>query len=664
MRSFVTLLRKELWVLLPFALLGFALISGDLISRPITERIDENTYDHVAGIAPGEGGLLAFIFWVLAFFVAYAAFPREHDEKTIETLYALPVRRSSIFFSKVLAGLLVLWGCALVGQITNYVLQVLNPNSIDGHQFQLALVARVVVLHALVSSVLYAHGLFASVFRMFGVLPYVLLWFVVLLVQELLPSLAWVSPAAIVRFEYVGQTLVFPWGAIAFHVALAVFVTLLAYLGWMGPVDRLRETFAGRSTLAILGFGGGAASVLVCGFGMLIYYVATTYTHRPPPEDPTAPRPVEERTFATSEARSTHYAFVYPGGLEEPVLRLLGRADAVLESEVVLLGAQHTPHITVDLAEQSSHHEGIAAGTRIRMGASGQTDWRLLHILAHESAHVLQSEVSGRYLMEHGDTTRFLIEGGAEWVAFETLTRAVADASRAPVVTSISEEERREDAELRRQSRIVAVLALERHRIRVEDTFDDSAFRARWDTTLAYPYGETFAEAIARACGPNAVGAMFRTFGRPGAPQSARGEALYRDAFASIGCDYESVLAAHDALMTETAARERAALDAVPRMSGGVVGLEGLEIVLEATLDRAPISPERYMVRLRSSAAAGDTEVRAFRGEIVEGEGPRRVRFRVPRLAINGARFDYLFSLDVDPRAFPYAEEWQSALTP
>lgn len=657
MRSFFALLRKEIGALLPLGLLGFALISGDLISRPLTERIDENTYDHVAGIGPGEGGFLAFIFWVLGFFVAYAAFPREHDEKTIEFLYAMPVRRSSIFFSKALAGALVLTGCAVVGQCTNYVLQVLDPNSIDGDQFQLGLVARVAALHTTVAVVLYAHGLFASIFRMFGVLPYTLLWFALMLIQELVPSLAWLNPAAIVSFEYVGATLVIPWWPIAFHAGLALVMLVLAYVGWMGPADRLRETFAGRSTLAILSFGGGVFTVLGCGFGMMIYWVAATYSDRPPPPDPTAPTPVVERDFGTSEARSEHYAFVYPGGLEQPVLLLLGRSDRVLGTAGAIVGAERLPFITVDLAEESGHHEGIAAGTRIRMGASGQTDWRLLHILAHESAHVLQSEVSRRYLMDHGGTTRFLIEGGAEWVAFETL-------SEGRLAGVITDDEQREDAELRRFSRIVATLAWERHRIRVEDSFDDGGFRARWDTTLAYPYGETFAEAIARACGDAAVGATFRTFGRDGAPQNAVGETLFRDAFASVGCDYEAVLAAHDALMTETAEAERATLDTVPRMSGGVVGMEGNDVVLEATLDRAPLATELYMVRVRNDAGAPDTEVRGFHGEIVEGSSPRRVRFHVPRLAILGARFDFLFSMDVDPRAFPYSEEWQSASTP
>jgi len=657
-RAFFTLFKKELQALLPLGALGFALISGDLISRPVTERIDENTYDHVAGIAPGEGGFLAFIFWILSFFVAFAAFPREHDERTIEQLYALPIRRSSIFLAKISAGLVTLTAVAFLGQCTNFVLQALNPNSVSGHQFEAGLVLRVAALHATVACLLYFHGLFASLFRMFGVLPYTLLFFAVALAEELVPSLAWLSPAVIVRFEYEGATLLVPWGPIVFHATVALAACGVAYAGWMGPFDRARELFATRSTLATVLLGLGSFGVLAAGFVGLIAFVIVRYTiPGRQPEDPTATPEVVERDFGTSEARTEHYAFIYPGGLEERVLRLVGRGDRVLETAGGLVGATSLPFITVDLAEESGHHEGIASGTRIRMGAHDQTDWRLLHILAHESAHVLQSEVSQRYLMDHGATTRFLVEGGAEWVAFETL-------SEGRLSGVVTDDEQREDAELRRWSRIVATAAWERNRVRLEDTFDDASFRARFDTTLAYPYGETFAEAIARACGDAAVGAVFRTFGREGAPQDAGGETLYRDAFGSVGCDYEAVLGAHDALMTETAERERALLDSIPRLSGGVTGVEGEEVVIEASLDRAPLAVETYLLRVRNDAGAADTEVRAYHGFIVEGSSPRRVRFFVPRVAITGARFDFLFSMDLDARAFPHSEEWQSAPTP
>lgn len=684
MRAFLTLLTKELRALWPLGLLGFALISGDLISRPLTERIDENTYDHVAGIGTGEGGFLAFLFWLLAFFVAYAAFPREHDERTIELLYALPLRRRSIFFAKALAGALTLTLVAAMGQGTNFVLQALNPDSVEGHQMQPDLVLRIVFLHATVAVVLYAHGLFASLFRLFGALPYVFLFFVLAFVGEMMPELGWLNPGSIVRAEYEGSALLMPWGTIGFHVAVALGVGVLAYVGWMTPNGAVRDALATRSTLSLVALGGGSVAVLVTGMVLFVVWVGMTYDAAHPPVDPSEEHEVAPIAFGTAEARTSHYAFIYASSFEERALRLVRRSDRVLETDGAIVGATTLPFISVDLAEVSAHHEGIASGTRIRMGAQEQPDWRLLHVLAHESAHVLQNEVSRRYLMEHGQTTRFFIEGGAEWVAFEALSEGrLGDAA--------TDEEVREDRELRRASRIVAAASWERHRIRVEDSFDDSLFRAQFDTVLAYPYGETFAEAVARACGDAAVGATFRTFGREGAPQDVEGEALFRDAFASIGCDYEAVLAAHDALMQELVTTERAAIDTIPRLEGGVVGrvrvdaseassegegegegdanvdttMAGMDVVrLEATLDRPPLPHERYSVRYRLSPAAADTEVRGVRGRIVEGSSPRRVVFDIPVSSLTVSRFEYLFSLEVDARAFPYSERWQSAPVP
>jgi hypothetical protein len=102
--------------------------------------------------------------------------------------------------------------------------------------------------------------------------------------------------------------------------------------------------------------------------------------------------------------------------------------------------------------------------------------------------------------------------------------------------------------------------------------------------------------------------------------------------------------------------------------SSRTFGREGArQDAAEATLDRARLAHEEYVVRIRNDAGAPDTEVRAFHGQLVPGTGidgsPRRIRFLVPRLAITGARFDFLLSLDVDPRAFP-SEEWQSASPP
>jgi ABC-type transport system involved in multi-copper enzyme maturation permease subunit len=647
----IALYRKELRSLLPMLALSTFLVSGDLISRPITERLDEDTFSDVAGLAAGEGTFLGFILWILAFMVAYASLPREHDEGTIEFLYALPITRRSIFFGKALAGLTVLWVTSAIGQITNYLLVSWNPSTFEGHQFDLRLAATAVLLHGLVATAAYAHGLFASFFRRFGLLPYAFLGYGVAVISEIEPSLGWINPLRVSRFEYVGSTLVVPWALALGHLAVSGVVGLVAYALWMGSFERLRDAFAKRSLALSVGFGCATAFAAFVGFLVSGFLVFREYGDNPP-QDPTVAREAEGVTFNTSEARTEHYVFVYPENFHAQAFELITRADRVLEAASASYGARAIPSITVDVAEVSGHHEGIAAGARIRMGLVDQESWRLVHVLAHESTHVLQSQESEMHLADHGATTRFFIEGTAEWNAFEVCTGPSTVMTPAELVN---------ETELRASSRVVATASWERHHIRLEDTFDNARFVARWDTALAYPLGETFGEAISRACGDDAVGDLARAFARPNAPQDATGEVLYRDALASIGCDLESVGTAWDTLLIETAATERARIDAIPRMSGGVVSITDESIVVEGTLDRAPLSYERYGLRLRADDQTPDTEVRSVPGVIVEGSSPRRVRFDVPRSSVSGPRFEMLFSIVVDERAFPFSEAWQGA---
>jgi hypothetical protein len=650
----IALYRKELRSLLPMLALSVFLVSGDMIARPMTERLDEDTFSDVAGIAAGEGTFLGFILGILAFMMAYASLPREHDEGTIEFLYALPVTRRGIFVAKALAGLTMLWITCALGQVTNAIIVCWNPTSFDGEQLNFRLAATAALLHALVATVMYAHGLFASFFRRFGLLPYAMLAYVIIVVTEIMPELAWLDPLRLARCDYFGARLLVPVSDALFHLGIAGLVSFIAYVLWMGSLDRLRNFFAMRTAAFTVGFGCLTAAVGLVGFFVMGFWAVREFDslNEQAQHDPRVAREAEGVTFQTSEARTAHYAFVYPDNLHDRAMDLATRSDRVIEDVTHRVGERDVPFVTVDLAEVSAHHEGITAGARIRMGLVDQAPWRLVHVLAHETTHVLQGVASHERLMEYGDATRFFVEGGAEWVAFESCLDPAS---------VMRDDERAQERELREASRVVAVTSWERHAIRFDDLVDNAHFTARWDTALAYPLGETFSEAIARACGPTAYGEVIRSFARTEVPQSATHDILFRDALSSFGCDYERVGAAWDGLMHDLAASERAHIDAIPRMAGGVIDTDEHRVLIEMTLDRAPLAVEHYTVRVRADAQTPDTEVRATVGTIVEGSEPRRVRFEVPRNGVRGLRFELIFSLDVDPRAFPYSEAWQGA---
>ncbi len=650
----IALYRKELRSLLPMLALTMFLVSGDVIARPLMERLDEDTFSDVAGITAGEGTFLGFILSLLAFIMAYASFPREHDEGTIEFLYALPITRRGIFLAKSAGGVTMMVLAAFMGQLTNALIVCWNPASFDGDQLNLHLALTAAFLHATVATVAYAHGLLASFFRGFGLLPYVLVMYVLVVLVEVAPEMAWLDPLHLARAEYVGSTMVIPWSDIAFHVGIAGLAAMAAYALWMGSLDRVRTFFAQRSIAFTAGFGCMTAALLLIGFFVMGFWAVNEYGDSPP-EDPRVAHEAEGVTFQTSEARTEHYVFVYPDNFHDTAMQLMSRSDRVLEEVTHVVGETSVPSVTVDLAEVSGHHEGITAGARIRMGLVDQDSWRLVHVLAHESAHVLQGTASHMRLMEYGNTTRFFVEGGAEWVAFTACTGPN---------TVMTADELVQEQELRAASRLVAVTSWERQQMRFDDLVDNTEFTSRWDTALAYPLGETFSEAIARACGPETYGDVIRAFTASDLPQDSEHDVLFRHVLGTLDCDYEHVGATWEQLMAEIAVSERARIDAVPRMSGGVIGYEGDMVVLEATLDRAPLPVEHYSVRVRADAATPDTEVRSAIGAIVDGSAPRRVRFSIPRANVRGLRFEILFSLSVDERAFPVSEAWQGASLP
>ena len=94
-----TLYRKELRGLLPLLVLIALLFGSDFLFRPVAERLDVVSWvDQSGHLSPGEGKIYALLLMAMALIAAYSVFPREHDEMTIELLYALPITRRSIFF--------------------------------------------------------------------------------------------------------------------------------------------------------------------------------------------------------------------------------------------------------------------------------------------------------------------------------------------------------------------------------------------------------------------------------------------------------------------------------------------------------------------------------------------------------------------------------------
>jgi hypothetical protein len=208
--------------------------------------------------------------------------------------------------------------------------------------------------------------------------------------------------------------------------------------------------------------------------------------------------------------------------------------------------------------------------------------------------------------------------------------------------------------------RVVAAASWTRHRMRFEDLADDDRLRARFDPMLVYPLGELFTAALVETYGEAAIGNVLRAMGREGAPRDLPPRAYWEDTLRAAGYDLETALAAFERVVRREAARQQEAIDALPRLGGGVRGRSGSDLVLEATLDRDAPAEASFFVRVRSGPEAGDTEMFGVEGE-VDPSDRRRVTFRVLAPLLPGARFQILFSVAPGPRGWAFSESWQWA---
>lgn len=626
----IALYLKELRALAPFAVLC-SLMSADVFQRPFTERLDEQTWVGIAPYVAGSDSALGYVLAILTTFVAYAAFPREHDDRTIEFLYSLPIRRVQIFAAKVAAGVTIVWlglGCLV---LTDGLQSSLNPQSLSGGQWRLDLALTFAAIQALFCAIIYAHALLASVFRLFGVIPYVLALFVIAIVDDAFPPLAVADPVAMLTVQYEGRSLVIPWEPMIGHGVVAIGALGLAYAAWMGPADRISRVLEGAKESAVskgLVGCGAALGILflgIMGVGLMLGL-----------EDESGE--TDLGVYETAEHPTERYLFTYPTSHRERALTLIDASDAIHAQIQAQLGADPGPRLIADLTEVSGEHLGIAAWTHVRVGIVAEPDpIRLRRTFAHETAHAFQHRLTDR---RQGDSnaTRFFAEGSAEYLAF--------------VVVPGDELS---------HARMIAAAQWERHRMSVDDLIDDDRLRARYDTALVYSLGELWTAALVETCGARAIGDVLRALGREGAPRDLGPRALWDDTLRAAGCDLSTVHGAFARTLRDIGDRERATIDALPRVGGAVSGRVDDDVRIVAELDRDPGPRWKYIVRIRRGPESSDTEVFGVEGFL---DGSRRVVFRVPNVLVPARRFQIMFSIQTAPHSWTWSETWQWASAP
>jgi hypothetical protein len=631
------LLRKELRALLPQWVLMVVFMSSDVLSRPFTERLDELTWVRISmGLSGQHDGLAVTVLTAMAFVVGYSAFPREHDEGTIEFLYGLPLGRGAIFAAKVLAGAAVLASAIALGEVTNALLASFNHQTYAGQQFAWGpMLGSRAVLTAF-TLFMYCHGLLASYLRRFGLLPYAIALAAAHTVAEHAPSLAWVDPTRLCTLEWRGRELLVPWRGLGAQAVVAALAFAAAWALWTADGERSRAFFAKLR-------GGGALGLRVtaplgCATALVVVAVAGAMWAVGGGSDPARPDAGVAETARVETGRMT---FTYPVARRARARALIASGEGVYAAVRSLHGDAAGAGVVVDLTEVSADHEGITAWTTVRVGVGGdESASGLRHVLAHELTHAVQMRLSDMRAGERREA-HFFVEGGAEWSAFEV----------------------EPDAERRRRSRVVAAASWSRLRLDFAQVADPARYARRGDETLSYSLGETFVAALAGACGRDAPGRVLRAMN--GADRLNRLDPVpyWQDVTQSAGCELERVLGAWDDLLAEVSRVEGDAIAAIPRAAGGVSRATDDAVDFAATLDRDAPDGARVLIELRERAGAPATETIQVEGRVDDADR-RLVRFTVARARLRGRRAEFHFGVQPWRDGWAVYEAWQSTTLP
>jgi len=651
----MTLVLKEFRQLRPIAWLWVAVLVFAHATELLTVRLDETTFGSwCAGYCdPGNGPLAAGVSILFTLITAYALFPREHDESTIDFLRALPVRRAHVYLAKVVAACLLLIVINLLSYGIDALVLASNPESLGGRflgQVWWTLLWR----DCLFAFVILAHGVVLSWFRITGLIVYAVYVLLLMWYESTAGSAGLLSVFGILANDYDGQRLVVDATAIVVHVGIACALLLLGERLWSrtasarsGGAASVRSR-RGRLLLGVAGFVALAAVAL--------YRVSAGNGALPDSE------------LAVIE--TAHYRFVYDTADVRTVAYLVEHADTDLAAVAAFLGVEDIPFIRVDLSAASEHAAGLAAWKKIRMDLDTfEDDISQRRVLAHELVHVLQATESDRALGRQFATSRFFIEGMAQHVSFE----AVPEPAR------------------RAANEALAAVARARQDIRFVHLADAVSFGERFDPELYYSLGDTWSQAMAEVCGDASLGDFLRAAGREEASREIGGELFWRDTFREIGCELDAVNSVWAVRMDAAYSRiDRARFPVFDDIvmtrddSAGVVRLSARLVPPPATVTGAAgedagaasgagatIRPERVVVRIRANGAFGTGVDPVFPGTLEADGTGFRVRYAIPVRAVPKSRFDFQVGYapgtadaenDVDSRV--YYDGWRGGSAP
>lgn len=539
-----TLLKKELRALRPYAVLAGVLMLISVLDDLFTKsslRSLASTFSSVAAMP------LPLIYGLIALALGTGISVKERDEGTLAFLDALPVTRTHVFFTKLLAALLVLVafpGFQLAWAVFGHA--VARESLEDPFHWN-------ILLGALLSQVQLMLT-FLTVGTLLGFarsLTWMLVGVVAAALQRLIhfvPRAAMLDPMRLVESGVEGVRWRYDAEVIAAQFVVATVCTLVAWALFHR---------AGRSRTVIVNprpVVGALVTLMTLGaiVGALVLWWNRDDDGGGSDGEPDLTEVPESAPATTT---TTQYEFSYPSIESTAALQLAEKADETYAQVTALLGVDGGAPILVDLSGSMRNTVGTAFKDRIRMRA----DEEAVATLAHETSHVIARRIVGEEGFRRWSQARVLDEGLASWVEGHFLTHPEED-------------------------EVVLAALLDRNELQLSDIIDFDHFTENGDDDLKYAIGRGFIDVMVKRYGTESIHKLLRAFGDEQLPPKLAGAALWQATFQLAGMDLGLVADDFFGTLEKGLEAKRAVVDALPRPQTKLVtqdGWHGIEVSAE-----------------------------------------------------------------------------------
>lgn len=631
----IRLILKEARQLVPITILWLAILVTNIIYLGFTKRFDEESFytwcEDYCGYTVGPEMVFPFVVLILIF--AYSLFPREHDEGTIDVLYAMPVSRAGVFFSKVIAALAIMSMLITLDYLIDPTLFGLNRSSMDGRLYSNVLIP-MIFRDFIFAYVVLSYGILLSWFRTIGLLIFVVYIIVIGIVESVIGDAGAFNLFTFHNNDYFGQGLKLNWSTILPHVIAATIALIIGGLLWSNTDSKKNQKTKWNSKWI---------SIPLSVITFILLFAGIT-------ADIQMDHQESEASLVAKETE--HYRFVYndiDSAKAEAVIRV---ADTDYEALANLLGVIDNPYIQTDLTDNNAHAAGLATWKTIKMDLSRPNSDFNRHVLNHETAHVFQGVASDRVLMEGRGHTKFFIEGMADYVA-----QLIAPYD-----------------DIKELNETIGAVSWKIQKIRFDDMIDFEGFKSKYNPELVYTMGSLWSEAMANTCGVESLGDVLRAMGREGAPRGLFGKVFWQDNLQEIGCELESVNASWRSLMQNQIDVSDTSWVTEFSEIHFAMSEDETALIAQATARPHPdfkdamsrYVPGSYDIRIASEtqfSASGDTYIS---GRIVDDSDPQalKIEFQIKLHNIPDNQFRYQLGISKHPESFGYFSRWKKGRLP